>query len=84
MRVAGLSRQVQLLRDEQEQMRRAGLGDRLVLLELCQVREWTVAEAMGPHRNDAVRSLREGLSAARVARLFGITRRQVQRICRMS
>ncbi len=84
MRVAGLARQVTLLRDEQEQMRRAGCGDRLVLIELCQLRGWTVAEAMGTRRNEAVRSLRDGLSAARVARVFDITRRQVQRICRMS
>ena len=82
MRVAGLARLVVLLREEVSECRRAGCGDRLVLVELCQVRGWTLAEAMGAHRNEAVRALREGLSAARVGRIFELSRRQVMNICR--
>lgn len=82
--VAGLARQVALLRGEVAELRRAGCGDRLVLVELCRVRGWTVAEAMGPKRNEAVRSLRDALSAARVGRIFELSRRQVVNICRQN
>lgn len=82
MRVAGLARQVELLREEQAEQRRAGLGDRLVLVELCRLNGWTMAEALGKHRNQAVRALRDSLSAARVGKVFGLSRRQVINICR--
>lgn len=79
--IAGLTRQVVLLRERVEECERGGSLDRAVLVELCRVKGWTVAEGLGRHRNAAVRALRDSLSAARVGRIFGLTGRRVQQIC---
>jgi hypothetical protein len=81
MRVEGLTLQVQLL---QEQVRdfqeNGGMGDVLVLRELCRINGWTLAQAYGEHRTRAVEAMRDGMSAARVGRVFGITGRQVRNL----
>lgn len=79
--VAGQGHQIALLRDQVEQLRRTGGGDRMVLEEWARLNGLTLAQAMGAHRNRAIRALRDGLSAARVARVFGLSRRAVQKIC---
>lgn len=81
MQIAGLSRQVAILTDRVQECERGAAGDRLVLVEWCRLNGVTVAEAMGPQRNRAIRALRDSLSAARVGRVFGLTGRQVREIC---
>lgn len=83
MQIAGLSRQVAILTDRVQECERGAAGDRLVLVEWCRLNGVTMAEAMGPHRNRAIRALRDSLSSARVGRVFGLTGRQVQKICRV-
>jgi len=82
MRLAGLSRQVALLTDRVQECERGAAGDRLVLVEWCRLNGVTMAQALGPERNRAIRALRDSLSAARVGRVFGLTGRQVREICR--
>lgn len=81
-RVAGLTRQVEILTDRVNECERAGAGDRQVLVEWCRLNRITLAEALGPQRNRAIRALRDALSASRVGRVFGISGRQVQRIAK--
>lgn len=58
-------------------------GDMAVLTELCRLKGWTLAQVMDRRRqrDEAMRALRPALSAGRVARLFRVSRRQVQNIC---
>ena len=58
MRLAGLSRQVALLTDRVQECERGAAGDRLVLVEWCRLNGVTMAEALGPERNRAIRALR--------------------------